>query len=508
MDEKFRQAQRAQVSTCARPLISATTVTEAKPYAASTRAISRTDSCHDRLSQPCNIFGWPSYLGGADTKLAHLLVLLHRDYRITVVPNDVFRLRETKWTRFMDRHGIRYARFGALPKKLEGFGLALCNPRFLNKGLAQRVKDRGLKMIWSGEMVWHHPGELEAIKAGVIDKVLFVSEVQRRRLIDAYGSTPSVLTGNFIDPKFFPFAVRRNSTFSIGRLSRPDPAKYPEDFPVFYEALEVPEVRFRIMAWDKNLTAKYRWHRFDARWELLPSLAETQLRFLRSLDLFVYPLGHTCIEAWVGPLWRRDVDRLHPGRSCRSPFRTTDRTGGIRLHLPGLHGIPGGGAKALLGPRLAQPARPAMPRPRGRRTLRCGKAPAHLARGVPMRERYCFWSVATGRYTRMLQGLVGSARGVGSSRTFTSGVTDRSTVPSLIAPRPWTLAGSCSSWISWSGKCENSTTTTLSGWMPTHGSCGRPAMSCGSFAAHRCTLVLNATSVWPRSGEPNGRGVR
>jgi hypothetical protein len=67
---------------------------------------------------------------------------------------------------------------------------------------------------------------------------------------------------------------------------------------VFYECLELPEVRFRVMAWDEGLRRKYRWHPFDARWNLLEAEQESQVDFLHSLDLFVYPLGHDFTESW------------------------------------------------------------------------------------------------------------------------------------------------------------------------------------------------------------------
>jgi len=244
------------------------------------------------------VFGWPSFLGGADTKLAHLLVLLHRHYRITVVPNDAYRLGEATWTRFLDRLGIAYTTLRALPRKLEGVGLSLCNGRFFIDRIAERMRARGLRIVWSSEMMWHHRGEVEAARAGVIDRVLYVSPLQQRALAKGYGRVPGFMTGNYIDPRFFPFKERHHSTFTLGRLSRPDPGKYPEDFPVFYECLEVPDARFRVMAWSEALRRKYRWHRFDERWELLESLAEPQVRFLHSLDLFVYPLGHHFREAW------------------------------------------------------------------------------------------------------------------------------------------------------------------------------------------------------------------
>jgi hypothetical protein len=247
---------------------------------------------------PLYIFGWPSFVGGADTKLAHLLPLLHREFDITAIPNDGGRLKEKVWTDLMDRLGIRYVVLGQLGRKLNGIALSLCNPHFFTAGLARRAKERGLKVIWSSEMTWHHRGELKAVKAGLVDKVLYVSEVQKERLSRGYGKLPSAMTGNYIDPNSFPFRPRRNATFAIGRLSRPAPEKYPDDLPAFYEALGLPETRFRVMAWDENVASKYRWHHFDGRWDLLPAMKETVPKFLYSLDLFVFPIGHNCVEAW------------------------------------------------------------------------------------------------------------------------------------------------------------------------------------------------------------------
>jgi hypothetical protein len=84
----------------------------------------------------------------------------------------------------------------------------------------------------------------------------------------------------------------------LGRLSRPDPAKYPLDFPVFYEELGLGEVRYRVIAWSPEVAKQYRWHRFGPEWELLPPRKESALRFLHSLDVFLYPLGHRIKESW------------------------------------------------------------------------------------------------------------------------------------------------------------------------------------------------------------------
>jgi len=237
-------------------------------------------------------------VGGADTKLTHLLLLLHKHCRITVIPNDEGRLREGHWVKMLDRIGINATLLSRLPQKVDGFALSLSNTKFFSRRIAHRAKDRGLKIIWSSEMMWHHEGELDAVRDGIVDHVLYVSEFQKAALAPGYAGIPGTITGNYIDPEQFPFKERRNAVFSIGRLSRPAPEKYPENFPVFYEDLSLPDTRFRVMAWDRDLERKFRWHRFDARWDFLGKEQEPTVEFLHSLDLFVYPLGHMFRESW------------------------------------------------------------------------------------------------------------------------------------------------------------------------------------------------------------------
>jgi hypothetical protein len=230
--------------------------------------------------------------------LAHLLILLHGHTDITVIPNENRHLHNKVWTKFLENLGVKYCMFDKLPQKLNGFGLSMCNDCFFTHRIAHRAKERGLKIIWSSEMMWHHQGELEAVKEGIVDIVLYTSEFQKSALAPGYGQVPGIITGNYIDPSYFPFKERRNPTFTIGRLSRAAPEKYPEDFPVFYECLNLPDIWFRVMAWDEKLSRKFRWHAFDRRWDLLRAEKETQLDFLHSLDLFVYPLGHNFRESW------------------------------------------------------------------------------------------------------------------------------------------------------------------------------------------------------------------
>ena len=248
----------------------------------------------------CNlyIFGIPGKIGGAATKIRHLIILLHKVYNITVILRNVSWKHDRVVTSFLKQYNINYCLLKELPDKLDGVGLAICEGDFFAQGYAREIKRRGLRVIWSNEMMWEFKGEADAVKEGLIDKVLFVSDFQAAKFADLYKGIPCAIPGNYVAPEDFEFRERRNPLFTIGRLSRHDPDKYPEDFPVFYEEIGLRDVRFRVMAWDQKLAIKYRWHRFGPEWELLAPEKEETDKFLNSLDLFVYPLGHKFKESW------------------------------------------------------------------------------------------------------------------------------------------------------------------------------------------------------------------
>lgn len=278
-------------------------------------------------------FNWPSPVGGADTKLAHLLRLLGAHHDITVVPNHRRQLEQAEWSAWVAACGCRAAVLEDLPERLDGWAVSLCNAEFLKSGVLFEVRRRGLKVAWSSEMMWHFQGECAALALGLIDAVLYVSGAQRRRLEPAYlhalggggaaasledsdavsGWLPAapgrppvrwVTTGNYVDPEVFPFRVRgawrgEGRAFTIGRLSRPDPDKFPDDFPTSYELLELdPPVRFRVMGWSDDLSRRWAGHGFDGRWELLPTAALPAAAFLDGIDVLVYETSPRFSESW------------------------------------------------------------------------------------------------------------------------------------------------------------------------------------------------------------------
>ncbi|MCA9066179.1 MAG: hypothetical protein KDA96_24095, partial [Planctomycetaceae bacterium] len=188
-------------------------------------------------------FGWPSAYGGADTKAAHLLQLLAGHISITAVPNTPDRLNESYWTQKFDEWGVKYTSLDALPDRLDGVALALCNGPFFSSGIYSLARQKGLRIVWSSEMMWHHPFEVDLIRAGAVDRLLYVSEVQKQALdYESFSDVPTRMTGNFVCIDDFPFVERStDSPLTIGRLSRADPLKFPDDFPDFYEQLGLPD---------------------------------------------------------------------------------------------------------------------------------------------------------------------------------------------------------------------------------------------------------------------------
>jgi len=194
------------------------------------------------------IFGIPANIGGASTKMAHLIRLLHNDFKITVVLPEIGFLKDKQLKRLLAPYNVPALMLKDVPKKLEGVALAICNQHFFSSGAAREVKARGLRLVWSNEMMFAFQGEAEAVKESLIDRALFVSEFQANKFTEMYSGVPSFQTGNYIDPDDYAWRERRNPIFTLGRLSRDDPQKYPLDFPVFYEELGLTLFRYRTTA--------------------------------------------------------------------------------------------------------------------------------------------------------------------------------------------------------------------------------------------------------------------
>src|SRR5207249_3880543 len=120
--------------------------------------------------QPIYIFGVPGKVGGASTKLAHLIRLLHRVCRITVVLPHVAAAQDKDVKNLTAPYVVSCVLLKDLPRKLDGVALAVCDPQFFAARTAYEVKARGLKLVWSNEMMFPFKGEADAAKNGLIDR--------------------------------------------------------------------------------------------------------------------------------------------------------------------------------------------------------------------------------------------------------------------------------------------------------------------------------------------------
>ena len=245
---------------------------------------------------------WPSDLGGADTRLKDLIRLLHRDWDITCIPNDPFRLAEEKNISFLNSLGVKYCLLDQLPHRFEGVAFSCCNFRiFTESWRMQAIKDRGLKLIWANDMMWHEKEELNAITQGFVDLVVFTSDFHRSVLLPQV-TEANPLQRHAILPHYFDASAwsdfadpRSGSEIVIGKSSRSDWLKFPDDFPLFYERAG-EGVAFDVLGWSKDLAQKYSWHKFDSRWTLREASSIDVSQWLKGIDVFVYCSHYKFIE--------------------------------------------------------------------------------------------------------------------------------------------------------------------------------------------------------------------
>jgi glycosyltransferase involved in cell wall biosynthesis len=249
------------------------------------------------------VFQWISDLGGSDTRLKELLMLLKDDFRITCIPNDEFRLGEKHNTDFLDSLGIKYCMPSGLPKNPEGFAYANCNFRlFREVGRIDFIRSLNLKFLWSNDMMWTTREELESIAKGKVDCCLFTSpfhyEIVSPSILGIKPNQKSAILDNYFDSSTWQYCERPcRPTLVCGKVSRDDLMKFSDDFPVFYEsATRLVSASYKVMGWSHELAKKYDWFKFSDKWKFLGTNALGTQEFLESIDVFLYNCNSEFIE--------------------------------------------------------------------------------------------------------------------------------------------------------------------------------------------------------------------
>jgi glycosyltransferase involved in cell wall biosynthesis len=180
--------------------------------------------------------------------------------------------------------------------------LGMCNPQFIT--LAPRLKRQGCRLVYLPCMTFVQHAELSFLcDGGQIDAWVFQSEFQCGRwqsTLEQFGQAERarLIRGAF-DVSEFPFrrrpAPKPGEPFVVGRLSRPDPAKYPADLWQILEA--VPNVHARVMGWSAAVERHVGRPPPSLSVEILRTNAEPARTFLDSLDVLLQ-VGGTAEENW------------------------------------------------------------------------------------------------------------------------------------------------------------------------------------------------------------------
>jgi glycosyltransferase involved in cell wall biosynthesis len=209
--------------------------------------------------------GFPSAYGGADTELDHMIDLwLMQGVAVHLVPNgepDIEHLEGVV------RRGCQVHRFhpGIFADRIV---VSFCNGEFLSRLPEICATGRPACVVWANCMTWNFPDELAAHAAGLIDLFAFQSDYQRlmvapalealRPVRDLVGYRPYFsLTNAMQDLSFGYRDPAETGYFGLGRVSRDDAYKYPDDmWKIFAQVVSPLPTKTFVLGFGENAANK------------------------------------------------------------------------------------------------------------------------------------------------------------------------------------------------------------------------------------------------------------
>jgi hypothetical protein len=187
------------------------------------------------------VAGFPSFYGGADTELDHLIDLFRCfDVDVHLVP--MFgadpRMKDSVLAR---RCSIHEYKDDVFKNKTV---VSLCNGSFLEKLPLVMERGRPRKIIWFNCMTWLFDREREAHRNGWIDYFGFESQYQKNLLVpllEQIRPTRSFLCHPFFNAARIEWRYRAwEGCYKIGRISRDDANKFATDTWRIFDRVLVP----------------------------------------------------------------------------------------------------------------------------------------------------------------------------------------------------------------------------------------------------------------------------
>jgi glycosyltransferase involved in cell wall biosynthesis len=193
------------------------------------------------MQQEAWVAGFPSYCGGADTELDHLIDLLRvHDVAVNLVP--MFgadpEMQESVVARGCAIHEYRDDVFR------DRTVMSFCNGEFLERLPSIMASGPPARVFWFNCMTWLFDDEVVAHRNGWIDYFGFQSKYQRELLgplleeiapVQSFGYRP------YFNVARVPSSYREwDGCYRIGRISRDDPAKFAPDTWRIFDRVLVP----------------------------------------------------------------------------------------------------------------------------------------------------------------------------------------------------------------------------------------------------------------------------
>lgn len=241
------------------------------------------------------IAGFPSFYGGADTELDHLLDLFRGGgLGVNLVP--MFgcdpRMRQT----VLDR-GCR-----VLDYRDDVFGgktvVSFCNGQFLARLPAIAQAARPEKVVWFNCMTYIFDREREAHARGLIDVFGFQSDYQRECLVPQLDPIRPVRTfpyRPYFNAERVEWRYREwDGTYRLGRISRDDQAKFaPDTWQIFDRVLVPPQLKKKvyILGYGPNAAKKIGPAPPTLDWMTWTGNAIPATQFYRTIDTMIHKTG-------------------------------------------------------------------------------------------------------------------------------------------------------------------------------------------------------------------------
>lgn len=241
------------------------------------------------------VAGFPSFYGGADTELDHLIDLFRAcGVGVNLVP--MFGCDERMRKTVLER-GCR-----VLDYRDEVFGdkivVSLCNGQFLAKLPAIMAAARPGKVIWFNCMTYLFDRERAAHARGWIDVFGFQSAYQRSCLLPQLETIRPVQTfpyRPYFNAERIEWRYRKwEGTYRVGRISRDDQAKFaPDTWRIFERVLVPPRLKKKvyILGYGSNAAKKIGPAPPTLDWMTWNGNAIPATQFYRTIDTMIHKTG-------------------------------------------------------------------------------------------------------------------------------------------------------------------------------------------------------------------------